>query len=69
MSVPWIDPDIRYLDFSDLRKAIGTLEGVTAIIMRGGKPMSVLIPYQTYLQLQALLELPEAPPRTGAAKA
>lgn len=58
--IPWIDPEVKYLDFSDMRKAIKNLRGVTAIVMEGGKPMSVLIPYDSYLELQGLLELPKA---------
>ena len=57
--VPWIDPEINYMNFSELAKSGSKqLAGKTFIIMKNDEPVAVLVPYKQYLELQALVELP-----------
>lgn len=58
--VPWIDPEIRYYTITDLKKhRVEMFSEYTSIITNQGKPVSVLVPYEAYLKLQSLAELPK----------
>lgn len=58
VSVPFIDPDVKYLSVSGLRSIGGQqLVSDTTIIMNKATPVAVLIPYSVYMELQSLIEL------------
>lgn len=59
--IPWIDPEVSYLGMNDLRKVSREMiDGKTLILMHGTRPLAVVVPYETYIELQGLIELPKA---------
>jgi len=56
MAIPYINPDVRYLGVSALRKmnqaALEALQYPVVFKKENGQELAVLVPWETYLSLQ-----------------
>lgn len=59
--IPWVDPEIQYINLTDLRQQNDKQfsEKTYILLSRSSIPLSVIIPYNSYLELQGLAELPK----------
>jgi prevent-host-death family protein len=61
MAIAWIDPSLVYVTMQKLGQLNAKLIAQqTSIITANGQPVAVMVPYQAYLELQELMELPKS---------